>query len=405
MGGVELAAALASRGVRAAVAIGPTGPAPLADALVVALDSRSIPAREARAQSLAALGWLREAGCERFFFNYGPAFDSTDDGNIGPVADALVDALGCGFALACPAAPGFARTVYQGHLFFGPALLHESGLQRHPVTPMRDANLVRVLSRQTDGTVGLVPFATVLQGAAAIRRAMLAMKEQGRRYVVVDAVTAADLASIATAACDQPLVTGGPALGAALAPGADAVAWSGAMGPGVAGHAAVLAGSCARATLFQLGQARDRVPTLELDLVTTPDAAALASQALAWAEQRLGAAPVVIATSTTPDRVAALATALGPDAASALVRDVHCEVAKGLVALGVRRLLVAGSETSRVVVESLGLRRLMMEAEIDPGVAWALAEGTGPAMLLALKPGERGGRGLFAGAFQMLADG
>ncbi len=153
--------------------------------------------------------WLRAAGCRQFFFKYCSTFDSTDDGNIGPVADALIAALGCGFALACPAFPANARSVYQGYLFVGGTLLNESGMEHHPLTPMTDANLVRVLSRQTDGTVGLVPYATVEQGAIAIRHAMTALKEQGRRYAIVDAVSDAHLVAIGEAAEHHALITGG----------------------------------------------------------------------------------------------------------------------------------------------------------------------------------------------------
>src|SRR5690242_7001462 len=173
---------------------------PDADAVVVALKSRTAPVKQAVDESLAALDWLRAAGCRHFFFKYCSTFDSTDQGNIGPVADALVAALGCGFALACPAFPANARSVYQGHLFVGGVLLNESGMEHHPLTPMTDANLVRVLSRQTDGTVGLVPYATVEQGAASIRQAMTTLKEAGRRYAIVDAVSDSHLVAIGEAA-------------------------------------------------------------------------------------------------------------------------------------------------------------------------------------------------------------
>ena len=190
-GATDLASMLVRNGMRTVQLIGvpDTGdPPPDADAVVVALKSRTAPVRQAVTESLTALAWLRASGCRQFFFKYCSTFDSTEQGNIGPVADALIAALGCGFALACPAFPANARSVYQGHLFVGSVLLNESGMENHPLTPMRDANLVRVLGRQTDGTVGLVAYATVAQGAAAIRDAMTALKEQGRRYAIVDAV-------------------------------------------------------------------------------------------------------------------------------------------------------------------------------------------------------------------------
>ena len=405
-GATDLASTLVRGGMRTVQLIGvPDGPPPEADAVVVALKSRTTPAADAVAESLAALRWLQAAGCRQFFQKYCSTFDSTEAGNIGPVADALVDALGCGFALACPAFPANNRSVFQGHLFVGTALLNESGMEHHPLTPMRDANLVRVLSRQTDGTVGLVPWATVTRGAEAVRAMLNGLKEQGRRYAIVDAITEADLVAIGKAAAAHALITGGSGVAMGLpanfrAAGllrerADVTAL-----PAAPGHAAVLAGSCSRATLFQVGAARDRVPTLELDPLATPDAAALARQALQWVDGKLGDAPVVIAASAPPDRVAALQAKLGREAAGLLVEDTLALVAEGLVAAGVRRMVVAGGETSGAVVSRLGVRQLRIGAEIDPGVPWTYAEGSGPAMRLALKSGNFGGRDFFTTAFE-----
>jgi uncharacterized protein YgbK (DUF1537 family) len=405
-GATDLASTLVRGGMRTVQLIGvPDGAVPDADAVVIALKSRTSPVAEAIGDSLAALRWLQAAGCRQVFQKYCSTFDSTDAGNIGPVADALVAALGCGFALACPAFPANNRSVFQGHLFVGTALLNESGMEHHPLTPMRDANLVRVLSHQTEGTVGLVPWATVSQGAQAIRRAMGALKEQGRRYAIVDAITEADLMAIGEAAAGHALITGGSgvAMGlpanfrlAGLLPERSDVADL----PTVAGHAAVLSGSCSRATLYQLGAAKDRVPTLQLDPLATPDAGALAAQALAWADGKLGDAPVVIAASAPPEQVAALQDKLGREAAGALIEDTLATVAAGLVERGVRRMVVAGGETSGAVVSRLGVRQLRIGAEIDPGVPWTYAEGTGPAMRLALKSGNFGGRDFFTGAFE-----
>ena len=283
-GATDLASMLVKGGMTAVQVIGvPDGPLPDADAVVVALKSRTAPPASAVAESLAACEALLAAGARQIFFKYCSTFDSTEAGNIGPVADALVRRLDCGFALANPAFPTNGRTVYQGHLFVGTALLNESGMENHPLTPMRDANLVRVLGRQTDGAVGLVPFATVEAGAAAIRRAMTALKESGRRYAIVDAITDAHLMAIGEAAAGHALITGGSGVAMGLPAnfrrdgslperGDSAAAL-----PPMTGHAAVLAGSCSRATLGQIGLARDRVPTLELDALATPDAAALAA--------------------------------------------------------------------------------------------------------------------------------
>lgn len=406
-GATDLASMLVRNGMRAVQLIGvpaETDPVPDADAIVVALKSRTIPPQQAVQQSLAALRWLQQTGCPQFFFKYCSTFDSTDEGNIGPVADALVHALGAGFAIACPAFPTNARTVYQGHLFVGSVLLNESGMQDHPLTPMRDPNLVRVLSRQTDGTVGLVPFRTVDAGAGATRDALTGLKEQGRRYAIVDAVTDAHLLAIGEAVAGHALVTGGSGVAMGLPenfrrlgllPTADAGALE-----SVQGHAAVLAGSCSRATLFQVGTARDRVPTLELDPIATPDPDALTREALSWADGKLGAEPVVIAASAPPDRVAALQAKLGRDESGTLVESALAAIARGLVARGVRKLVVAGGETSGAVVSSLGVKRLRIGAEIDPGVPWTLAEGAGPPLLLALKSGNFGGPNFFLSAFK-----
>ncbi len=406
-GATDLASMLVRNGMRTVQVIGtPASDAaiPDADAIVVALKSRTIAAADAVRQSRAALAWLQQAGCRQFFFKYCSTFDSTEAGNIGPVADALVDALDCGFAIACPAFPANARTVYQGHLFVGTALLNESGMQDHPLTPMRDANLVRVLSRQTDGTVGLVPFATVAAGAGAIRSALTRLREQGRRYAIVDATADAHLLGIGEAVASHALITGGSGVAMGLPENfrrlgvlADNPV---AALPLVAGPAAVLAGSCSRATLLQVATARDRVPTLELDPLATPDADALIRQALDWAEGKLGAAPIVIAASAPPDKVAALQARLGRDEAGMLVEHVLAGIATALVQRGVRRLVVAGGETSGAVVSALGVERLRIGAEIAPGVPWTLAQGQGPDLLLALKSGNFGGTQFFTSAFE-----
>ena len=405
-GATDLASTLVRGGMTAVQVIGvPDGPLPEADAVVVALKSRTAPARQAVAESLAACEALLAAGARQIFFKYCSTFDSTDEGNIGPVADALVRRLDCGFALANPAFPTNNRTVYQGHLFVGSAPLNESGMQDHPLTPMRDANLVRVLGRQTDGAVGLVPFATVEAGETAIRRAMTGLKESGRRYAVVDALTDAHLLAIGAAAAGHALVTGGSGVAMGLPAnfrrdgslperGDSASAL-----PPMQGHAAVLAGSCSRATLGQIGLARDRVPTLELDALATPDAGALTRQALDWAADKLGsAAPVVIAASAPPDRVAALQAKLGREAAGALVEEAMAGIAEALVARGARRLVVAGGETSGAVVARLGVRSLRIGPEIDPGVPWTFAEPAG--LHLALKSGNFGARDFFLKAFE-----
>lgn len=409
-GATDLCSMLVRGGMRTVQLIGVPAPGqavPDVDAVVVALKSRTAPVKQAVDESLAALRWLQAAGARQFFFKYCSTFDSTEKGNIGPVADAFVQALDCGFALACPAFPTNNRSVYLGYLFAGGVLLNESGMENHPLTPMTDANLVRVLSAQTDGSVGLVPFVTVDKGAGAIRDAMTRLKEQGRRYAIVDAITDAHLMAIGAAAARHALITGGSGVAMGLpanfkAAGLlkDAEAAGGL--PSVEGASAVLVGSCSRATLAQLGFARDHLPVFEFDAMATPDAGALAEAALAWCEGKIGEKPVVIAASAPPDKVAALQAKLGRDEAGALLEDAVARVAAGLVERGVRRMVVAGGETSGAVVKQLGVASLRIGDEIDPGVPWTLASGSGPEMLLALKSGNFGGTDFFLKSFQVL---
>ena len=403
-GATDLANTLVKGGMTAVQVIGvPTGPLPEADAVIIALKSRTAPVGKAVAQSLAACDALLAAGAKQIFWKYCSTFDSTDQGNIGPVADALLKRLGSGFALACPAFPTNGRTIYLGHLFVGNALLNESGMENHPLTPMSDANLVRVLGRQTDGAVGLVPFTTVEQGAAATRQAMMRLAEQGRRYAIVDAVTDQHLLAIGEAAAQHALITGGSGVAMGLPENFRRAGLLPARGdaaslPPMQGMAAVVAGSCSRATLGQIGLARDHVPVLELDALATPDAAALTAQALDWVSGKLSAdRPVVIAASAPPEKVAALQAKLGRDAAGALIEAAMAAIAEGLIARGVGRLVVAGGETSGAVVQRLGVTALRIGPEIDPGVPWTFAEPRG--LHLALKSGNFGARDFFLKAF------
>lgn len=403
-GATDLASMLVQNGMATVQVIGvPDGDLPEADAIVVALKSRTVPPAQAVAESLAAAEALLAAGARQLLFKYCSTFDSTDEGNIGPVADALLKRLGAGFALACPAFPANGRGIYQGHLFVGAQLLNESGMENHPLTPMKDPNLVRVLGRQTEGTVGLVPFAVVEQGATAIRQAMTRLAESGRRYAIVDAVSDAHLLAIGEAAALHPLVTGGSGIAMGLpanfrAQGLLPERPDAASLPPAQGFCAVVAGSCSRATLGQIGFARDHAPVLELDVLATPDANALAAQALDWAEGKLTAdRPLVIAASAPPEKVAALQARLGRDAAGSLVEHALAAIAQGLVSRGVGRLVVAGGETSGAVVSALGVRRLRIGAEIDPGVPWTHAEPGG--LHLALKSGNFGARDFFLKAF------
>ena len=385
-----------------------------AEAVVIALKSRTIPAQEAVAMSLAALAWLKQAEARQILFKYCSTFDSTDAGNIGPVAEALLDALdwdavsghGAGFTIFCPAFPELGRSIYKGYLFVGDVLLSESGMRDHPLTPMRDPSLVRVLQRQCRGKVGLVEQRTVAQGAAATRKAFDDLRRAGYRHAIVDAVEDRHLEWIGEAAADLPLITGGSGIALGLP---DNFRRQGLLGEGsqadalphIEGAAAVLSGSCSRATQAQVAYMRERRPAFEINPLTAAAGRDIAEEALDWAVSRLGENPILISATAPPDQVAAVQERLGRERAGALVEHIMAQIARGLVARGVRRLVVAGGETSGAVVQALGVSGLRIGRQIDPGVPWTMGLGD-PPLALALKSGNFGAPDFFLRAFDVL---
>ncbi|MBS0222833.1 MAG: four-carbon acid sugar kinase family protein [Proteobacteria bacterium] len=374
------------------------------DAVVVALKTRSIAAGEAVAQSLDALKALQAAGCKRFFFKYCSTFDSTDRGNIGPVGDALLDALKAKQAIYCPAFPENGRTIFFGHLFVGELLLSDTHMRHHPLTPMTDASLVRVLARQTKHKVGLVPLKQVQAGSASLRAALDALAADGVRHVVVDAVADTDLGIIGEAVGDDPLVTGGSgvALGLPAAyrrrkllahrSGADAL-------PKAEGAAAVLAGSCSAATLGQIANFKGAHLALDTDAICRGEP--VGERALDWARGKLGDGPILLSASGKPEAVKALQAKYGVEASSQAIEKTMAMLARGLVDAGVGRLVVAGGETSGAVVGALDVTALRIGPEIDPGVPWTASVGKKP-LLLALKSGNFGAPDFFTRAFARL---
>ncbi|UYN93317.1 MAG: four-carbon acid sugar kinase family protein [Enhydrobacter sp.] len=404
-GATDIAGVLVKGGMRTIQTIGvpPAGTIPDdVDAVVVALKSRSIAAQDAVAQSLDALKALQAAGCSRFFFKYCSTFDSTDAGNIGPVGDALLDALGARQAIYCPAFPENGRTIFFGHLFVGSVLLSDSHMRHHPLTPMTDASLVRVLQRQTRHKVGLVPLKQVQSGAAALRSALDTLATDGVRHVVVDAVADNDLGIIGEAVGDDVLVTGGSgvALGLPAAwrrrgllahkPNADSL-------PKIDGAAAVLAGSCSAATLGQIAAFEGARLALDTDAICRGED--VAARALDWARGRLGNGPILLSASDKPEAVKALQARYGVDKSSQAIEKTMATLARGLVAAGVGRLVVAGGETSGAVVSALDVTALRIGPEIDPGVPWTASVGKKP-LLLALKSGNFGAADFFTKAFR-----
>jgi len=405
-GATDLCSMLVRNGMRTVQLIGVPEASlamPEADAVVVALKSRTAPVAAAVAESLAAQWWLAGQGARQYLFKYCSTFDSTDSGNIGPVADALLDALRSDFTIVCPAFPEAGRTIFKGHLFVGDLLLSDTHMRHHPLTPMTDANLVRVLGRQTSRGVGLVVFDTVRRGPDAIRARFTELRAAGRAYAVTDVLEDEDLRHLGAACADLVLLTGGSGIamglpdnfrrGGLLAEGlaADTL-------PAVTGAEAVLAGSCSAATLEQVAAMAAVRPTLRLE----PERLAAGwspGEAVQWARAHLGDGPVLIYASATAAEVHAVQERLGRDRAGALVEDALAEIARGLVGAGVRRLVVAGGETSGAVVQALGVKGLAIGPMIDPGVPATVSIGTAPQLALVLKSGNFGGRDLFTRAF------
>jgi 3-dehydrotetronate 4-kinase len=376
-----------------------------ARAVVVALKSRTIPADRAIAQSLAALAWLRAQGAEQILFKYCSTFDSTDEGNIGPVSEALLEALGADFTIACPALPENGRSLYLGHLFVGERLLADTHMRHHPLTPMTDSNLVRVLQRQSRAPVGLVPYPVVERGPDAIRARIEELRAAGTRQAIADAVSDRHLQALGAAAADLALVTGGSGIAMGLPEnfrrkGLLATGAAADRLPPTPGLEAILAGSCSAATLGQIERHRAAGrPVFMLDPLRLVDGGDDIARALAFAADRLEEGPVLIGSSAPPEEVAKVQERLGRERAGAAIEAAIAEIAKGLVARGVRRLVVAGGETAGAVVAALGVKGLRIGPAIDPGVPWTTSLGE-PPLALALKSGNFGAPDFFIRAFE-----
>ncbi len=406
-GATDLAGMLVKAGFRTVQMIGlPDGPLPAdVDAVVIALKSRTAPVGEAVAESLGALTYLREAGARQIYFKYCSTFDSTPDGNIGPVADALLDALGADFTVVCPAFPANGRTIYKGYLFVGDVLLHESGMRDHPLTPMRDASLVRVMQAQTTRKVGLVAHEVIRQGADAIRSRFDALRGEGVTYAVTDALANDDLLALGEACSGLALVTAGSGLALGLAGNfRHALPRDGAADrlPATGGRRAVISGSCSVATRRQVAAMQRTHPAFRVlasDLARGDD---IVGRALDWADAQDG--PVLVYATAEPDEVRAAQAAFGVAEAGRMVETALARIAKGLVERGVGQMIVAGGETSGAVVKELGVVGLTIGPEIDPGVPWTatLERGARPPLALALKSGNFGTDDFFLKAWERL---
>jgi uncharacterized protein YgbK (DUF1537 family) len=410
-GASDLANTLTRAGLRTVQTIGVPSEKlelPEVDAVVVSLKSRSIEAGLAVTRSRDADKWLRGRGADHVLFKICSTFDSTDAGNIGPVMDALRGDSGDKIVLVTPAFPETKRTVYQGNLFVGPVPLNESPLKDHPLNPMHDSNLVRVLARQSKTKVGLVDLSAVVRGPEAVRAHLADLAAKGIGAAIIDAVFDLDLETIGAVALDHRLSVGASGMGLGLAH-ALVAAGRGEKDAGkiseapVGGPAACLAGSCSQATLQQIAKAEEMMAVLHLDpdrIVTGQDEV---RRALAWAAQRITEGPILIASSSTPDQVAALQSRHGRDAAGHAIEQAMADIAEGLVQRGVRRLVVAGGETSGAVVDRLGIPGFLVGPEIAAGVPVLRAVGAREGeMVLALKSGNFGGPLFFNDALELM---
>jgi uncharacterized protein YgbK (DUF1537 family) len=407
-GGTDLANNLVKSGFRTVQTLGilrDTNIPVDADALVVALKTRTCPRDEAVKESVAAAEWLRGLGCRQFYFKYCSTFDSTPQGNIGPVIDALLEALRTDFTIACPAFPDNGRTVYRGHLFVHDALLNESGMQNHPLTPMTDPNLVRFLGRQIPAKIGLIRFDRLRQGSGAIVEDIRSLRSDGVRIAITDCLGNADLVSLGSAVKDLMLVTGGSGLALGLGRNfglSDAApAWVSAF----PGGRAILAGSCSRMTLLQIEHAKRSCQHRHISVKDlAEDSVAAIRNALSWAtESGAKEKPLLFYTSEPAGEIARNQDVLGAEKAGWLCEHALAEIASSLVENGVTQLIVAGGETSGAVVQRLKLSQLSIGPEIDPGIPWTVATGDGKQLALALKSGNFGSEDFFTKAWEHLS--
>jgi 3-dehydrotetronate 4-kinase len=378
------------------------------DAIVVALKSRTLPVQEAIDQSLQALRFLKSLHSQQIYFKYCSTFDSTPTGNIGPVTEALMKALNTDFTVATPAFPDNGRTVFKGHLFVGDVLLNESGMQNHPLTPMRDANLVRVLQAQCKGKVGLVDYRTTQQGSEAIKTGIQQLRQSGVNIAVIDAISNQDLYALGPAIKELPLVTAGSgvAIGLPANFGIDRATQASQL-PAASGLRAIVSGSCSLATNKQVAQyLRQGLPAWAIDANQIGSQTDVAQEILEWAQPYLANGPVLIYSTASAATLQTIQSSIGTQRSSEWVEKTLASVAKGLVSRGVRQLIVAGGETSGACVQALGIEQMRIGPQIDPGVPWCYARSqyaNEQGLHITLKSGNFGSDDFFTKSFEMLA--
>jgi uncharacterized protein YgbK (DUF1537 family) len=397
-GGTDLASVLRRGGLTVVQTLGlPRAPLPPADAVVISLKTRMADVDTATEQAAAAVDVFSRVGTTQLYFKYCSTFDSTDAGNIGPVIEVLLAKLNAPFTVACPAYPALGRTSYMGHLFVGDRLLSESSMRNHPLTPMSDADLVRVLSRQTRLPVALVPLADVDAGEAAVRGRMDSLVSTGYRVALADAVLDRHVDTIAAACADLPFVTGGAALGGALGRrngrGQRFVQARRSVVP-IREHAVVLSGSCSTATREQVRRLAERIPSRALDPLKLVEHAGELANVIDWAREQSRRGSVLLFSTDRHEAVQAVQMQLGREEAGALLEHAFGQIASALAANGVRTFVVAGGETAGAVLESLDVRMVEFGDDVEPGVPWTYSihpEG----FTFALKSGNFGGPDFF----------
>ena len=408
-GGTDLANTLVRQGMRTVQINGlPSGPLslPATDALIVSLKCRSVEPASAVHMCREALTWLRQQGCRQFFWKYCSTFDSTAQGNIGPVAEALLEDLGAPLTLVCPAFPENKRTIYKGRLFVGDVLLDESTMRFHPVTPMTDSNLVRLLAPQVKGKVGLLPWETVRQGHEAIRAAFDDLTFAGIKFAVADALTDDDLMSLGRACDDALLITGGSGIAMGLPANYRRQGFMPSnmpdnLLPWKPGPAVILSGSCSEATLGQLtALSRHGYPTQRIDPLQL-ESASYRENLIAWAVNHLGPLPVVVHAGAEASIISVIQQKMGKEASGRFIESALSRLAVALKQAGARHFIVAGGETSGAVVQALGVQGMRIGAQIAPGVPWTFTLDESP-LSLALKSGNFGGQDFFTCALDML---
>ena len=379
---------------------------PSVDAVIIALKTRTIPVEDAIEQSLQAMNWLKNAGAKQFFFKYCSTFDSTDEGNIGPVIDALMAGLETQFTIACPAFPETERTIFKGHLFVGDKLLSDSPMKNHPLTPMTDSNLVSTLSRQTSQKVGLVEYTNISGGPSEIKKAFNQLQKEDVAIAVTDVLNDEHLYFLGEAVKDFKLITGGS--GIALGLPSQLKSHENHKEettvhklPEVLGKELILSGSCSEMTLAQVNEFSKKYCTLKLNPVELAESNSALDNAVDWVIQAKGKKPILVYASAPPDAVKEVQQRLGRDLASSTVENALAKIARAAVQNGFRRIVVAGGETAGAVVSNLGIKGIMIGEQIDPGVPTTVSIGN-PLIGLVLKSGNFGSADFFEKALKVM---